>query len=69
MIAVRVTVRDDERHHRPIVPNQPLMDETVDKRGDVDLSRSGVEEQCPVTPEDEIEKRLLKIRTCRLPNN
>lgn len=52
MIAVRVTVRNDE------VARAVFSEETVDRRDEIDLARARIQQQRALTPEDQIEKRL-----------
>lgn len=62
MIAVTMTVRDDEIDRLSVMSSEPGPDERVDGRGHVDVTGAGVQEQRTVIAEHQVEKRLLVVR-------
>src|SRR5579862_9222080 len=62
-------MRDDERNRRSPVAFAPLRDNAVDGFGYVILTGSGVLQQRAVFSEEQIQKRLLVIRTAGFAND
>jgi len=68
VVAVSVAMGDNECHRLACapVPREPRPNESVDRSGDIHAPCPGVEQQRALLTEQQIEKRLLVVRTCRL---
>jgi hypothetical protein len=66
VIAMRMAVRDNERNRLEVISSQPFTDESIDRRRNIDVTCTSIEQEGTVVPEDQIEKRLLEIGTRRL---
>ena len=69
MIAVRVTVRDDQIDRLAAPTSQPRADQRVDRADDIDVACTRIKQERAIVPKDQIEERLFEVRARRLAKN
>ena len=69
VIAMGVTMRDDQCDRRLVLLAQPILNETVDARRNIHVASARIEQERTISTENQIQKGLLVVRARSLPHD